>query len=162
MQSLQQEAACLVCLYQKKAVAVYCVPVWRHAVLQLSPRHSRVGETTEALSCQPDRKIVVQVMLLLRENPGDCKLVSLILLLGKVVEKIILGATEKFKKKKKKQPVSRHTQHGFTRKKSCLSNLIYFSDKVTCLVDEGKAMHIIFLYFSKAFNTIPYGQLILL
>lgn len=41
-------------------------------------------------------------MLLLRENPGDCKLVSLILLLGKVVEKIILGATEKFKKKKKK------------------------------------------------------------
>lgn len=40
-------------------------------------------------------------MLLLRENPGDCKLVSLILLLGKVVEKIILGATEKFKKKKK-------------------------------------------------------------
>jgi len=101
-------------------------------------------------------------MLLLRENPGDCKLVSLILLLGKVVEKIILGATEKFKKKKKKQPVSRHTQHGFTKKKSCLSNLIYFSDKVTCLVDEGKAMHIIFLYFSKAFNTIPYGQLILL
>lgn len=60
-----------------------------------------MGETTEALSCQPDRKIVVQVMLLLRENPGDCKLVSLILLLGKVVEKIILGATEKFKKKKK-------------------------------------------------------------
>lgn len=62
-----------------------------------------MGETTEALSCQPDRKIVVQVMLLLRENPGDCKLVSLILLLGKVTEKIILGATEKFKKKKQKQ-----------------------------------------------------------
>lgn len=59
-------------------------------------------------------------MLLLRENPGDCKLVSLILLLGKVVEKIILGATEKFKKKKKNNLLAGILNMGSPRKSPAL------------------------------------------
>lgn len=38
--------------------------------------------------------------------------------------------------------------------KSCLSNLIFFYDRVTCL-DEEKAVDLIFLDFSMAFDTIP-------
>ena len=34
-----------------------------------------------------------------------------------------------------------------------MTNLISFSDQVTCLVDEGKAVDVVYLDFSKAFDT---------
>lgn len=39
------------------------------------------------------------------------------------------------------------------KSKSCLSNLISFYNKATCLVDEEKAVGIIFLNFSEDFDT---------
>lgn len=41
--------------------------------------------------------------------------------------------------------------------KSCLSNLISFYNKIIHLVNERKAMGVIFSYFSKAFDTIPHN-----
>ena len=38
--------------------------------------------------------------------------------------------------------------------RSCLTNLISFYDKVPCLVDEGKAAGIVYLDFSKAYDTV--------
>ena len=46
-------------------------------------------------------------------------------------------------------------QYGFMKGMSCLTSLISFYDQVTCLVDEGKAMDVISLDFSKAFYTVP-------
>lgn len=40
------------------------------------------------------------------------------------------------------------------------NNLISFYDKVTYLVDEGKAVDIIFLDFSKVFDTVPHSTLL--
>ncbi|KAK4822017.1 hypothetical protein QYF61_006865 [Mycteria americana] len=44
--------------------------------------------------------------------------------------------------------------------RSCLTNLISFCDKVTHLVDEGKAVDVAYLDFSKAFDTISHSILL--
>ena len=44
----------------------------------------------------------------------------------------------------------RPSEHGFTKGRSCLTNLISFYNLVTRLVDEGKAVDAVYLDFSKA------------
>ena len=51
----------------------------------------------------------------------------------------------------------RPSQHGFMKGRSCLANLISFYDKVTCLVDERKAVDVVYLVFNKAFDTVSHS-----
>ena len=52
------------------------------------------------------------------------------------------------------------SQHGFLKGKSCCTNLLEFFEHITKNFDEGKAMDIIYLDFSKAFDKVPYKQLL--
>ncbi|RMC04201.1 hypothetical protein DUI87_19020 [Hirundo rustica rustica] len=55
--------------------------------------------------------------------------------------------------------VIRSSQHGFTKRKSCLTNLIAFSDETTTWMNEGRAVDIVYLNFSKAFRTVSHNIL---
>ena len=50
----------------------------------------------------------------------------------------------------------RPTKHGFMKGRSCWTNLISFYDQVTHLVDEGKAMDVIYLDY----DTVPHSILL--
>ena len=41
-----------------------------------------------------------------------------------------------------------------------MTNMIYFYDRATCLLDEGKAVDALYLDFSKAFDTVPHSILL--
>ena len=68
------------------------------------------------------------------------------------MEEIILGATER---RLKNDAIARHSRRGFRQGKSRLATLTSFYDKVARLADEGKALDVVFLDFSKAFDTVP-------
>ncbi|KAK4810586.1 hypothetical protein QYF61_007323 [Mycteria americana] len=92
-----------------------------------------------------------------KEDPGNYRPLSLTLVPGKVMEQIILSA---IRRHVQDNQLIRPSQHGFMKGRSCLTNLISFYDKVTHLVEEGKAVDVVYLDFSKAFDTVSHSILL--
>ncbi|PKU39050.1 rna-directed dna polymerase from mobile element jockey-like [Limosa lapponica baueri] len=92
-----------------------------------------------------------------KEDPRNYRHVSLTLVPEKIMEQITSSAITQHIQDKQ---VIRASQHGFRKGRSCLTNLISFCDKVTCIVDEEKAMDVGYLDFIKAFDTISHSILL--
>ena len=89
-----------------------------------------------------------------KDDPGSYRPISITPVPRKVMKRIILGAI--MDQLKVNQGI-RPSQYGFTNGRSCLTNLISFYDKVTRVVDEGKAADVVYLDFSKAFDIVPHN-----
>jgi len=73
------------------------------------------------------------------------------------MEQVILDVICKQVEEKK---VIRSSQHGLTKGKLCLTNPIDFYDGMTGWVGEGRAVDVIYLDFSKAFDTVSHTVLL--
>jgi len=89
-----------------------------------------------------------------KEDPGNYRPVSLTSVLGKVME--LLDYLSALTGHVKDNQGIRPSQHGFMKGRSCLTNLISFYDQGPRLVDDRKAVDVVYLYFSKAFDTVPH------
>ena len=91
-----------------------------------------------------------------KSEPENYRPVSLTSLICKIMESIIkdsiLVHLDKFS-------LINDSQHGFSKGRSCLTNLLVFMEEVTCSLDEGNPVDVIYLDFAKAFDKVPYRRL---
>ena len=90
-------------------------------------------------------------------DPGNYRPVSLTSVACKLMESILRDAVTDHLDRNR---LIRRSQHGFTKGRSCATNLLEFLEKVTLAADEGTAMDVVFLDFAKAFDKVPRERLL--
>src|SRR6218665_2247613 len=93
-----------------------------------------------------------------RSDPCKYRPVSLTSVMCKVMERIVKDSVVEHLNK---YNVVKGSQHGFTRGRSCLTNLLGFFEEVYEKIDEGKPVDVIYRYldFAKAFDKVPHKRL---
>lgn len=92
-----------------------------------------------------------------KESPNNYRPVSLTCISCKVIETFIRDTLVSYLTENN---IINSNQHGFTKGKSCLTNLLTFLDYVNEYVDQGDPVDVIYLDFSKAFDSVPHELLL--
>ena len=92
-----------------------------------------------------------------KESIGNYRPISLTSVVCRIMEKAIKHELVGFLNK---YELIHKTQHGFTKNRSCLTNLLEYIEYVTNIVDKGDSADVIYLDFSKAFDKVSHSKLI--
>ena len=92
-----------------------------------------------------------------REKTGNYRPVSLTSVVGKLLESVIKDGIAAHLESGE---IIGQSQHGFTKGKSCLTNLVEFFEDVTSSVDRGEPVDVVYLDFQKAFDKVPHKRLV--
>ena len=85
-----------------------------------------------------------------RKKCDNYRPISLTSHIGKVIVRII---KEEIEMHLENNCLIIDNQHGFSKGKSCLTNLLVFLEKVVGIVDEGDPVDVLYLDFKKAFES---------
>ncbi|XP_059499605.1 uncharacterized protein LOC132207732 [Stegostoma tigrinum] len=92
-----------------------------------------------------------------RQTMENYRLISRTSVVGKILESIVKDEISKFLEVQGQIKIS---QHGFSKGRSCLANLLEFIKEVTSMLDQGNPVDVIYLDFQKAFDIVPHGRLL--
>jgi hypothetical protein len=92
-----------------------------------------------------------------RSEPGNYRPVSLTSIPCKILESIIRDKMLKYAEDNKFMTAE---QHGFTSKRSCLTNLLETLEDWTEALDSGHGLDVLYLDYQKAFDTVPHKRLL--
>jgi len=93
-----------------------------------------------------------------RKDPANYRPVSLTLVVCKVIESIIKDDMVTLLEDEGSLNPS---QHGFMKKRSCLTKLLECFEEWTKALDEGYGIYVIYLDYRKAFHSVPHKRLIM-
>ena len=93
-----------------------------------------------------------------KTDPGNYRPVSLTCICCKLLEEFI---RDQIVNHMTENELYSECQHGFRKKRSCVTQLIEVYDKITEMIDDGKSVDIVYLDFRKAFDSIPHERLLL-
>ena len=92
-----------------------------------------------------------------KESIGNYRPISLTSVVCRLMEKAIKHELVGFLNK---YELIHKSQHGFTKNRSCLTNLLEYLEYVTNIVDKGDSVDVVYLDFSKAFDKVSHSKLI--
>merc|ERR1711974_448296 len=84
---------------------------------------------------------------------GNYRPISLTSIISKIIKKIIKKRITVFLEDNN---IINESQHGFRKNKSCLTNLLEFTEFLSDELDKGNSIDSIYLDFSKAFDKVPH------
>jgi hypothetical protein len=92
-----------------------------------------------------------------KSEPGNYRPVSLTCIVCKVLESFIRDEIVDFFTKNN---LYAKCQHGFRKKRSCVTQLLEVMEELTTYMDNKTPIDIIYLDFKKAFDTVPHKRLL--
>ena len=93
-----------------------------------------------------------------RSEPGNYRPVSLTIITGKLLERIV---KDRITNHIESNNLLSNSQHGFRSGRSPQTNLIEYLNLTTKWLDEGKSFDVLYLDFAKAFDVVCHDRLVL-
>nr|VZI41040.1 unnamed protein product [Spirometra erinaceieuropaei] len=92
-----------------------------------------------------------------KASANNYRPISLTSICCKLMEKIIKRELMRFLEQ---HNLLSDAQHGFRSGRSCVTNLLNCLERWTRSVDEGSALHVVYIDFKKAFDSVPHQRLL--